>query len=431
MPQPKRPARIVKWKGKFHLFWTDYTSGKKKRTLCESLGARNKEQRKALEQEYRSRELSEAAEVQRRGGHLAYNTLISTAFDAYLNHLDKRVAVREANPESREGLTRGSANDSKETIRRFKTWIQRSHKKLTTGDLGAPILEDFFLHLAREKTSHGKKVVLRTASTINKHKRNIKAALNHLFTKRPPLFPDPMIFKQALKPSRVQSPMPTVFTPNDLQSFLETALKHELEDRKVEVKRRKNNKLETFHQTARSTSATPVSHLFLLLAVVGCRLGEALTLRWETCDLDRGRITIHASKTGKWRILPLVGAAEGEVSPLFLELLRKWREEDKQREYVLPHNGLDAPKFPKKEWEKVNKKSEAPKIGPQMLRQNFCAYAASFGVPASVAALWQGHSSNVAERWYRAQVLDRQKGVSVEEIMGLSTLIEGMHGSGS
>ncbi|MDF1661592.1 MAG: hypothetical protein P1V97_07455, partial [Planctomycetota bacterium] len=103
MPQPKRPARIVKWKGKFHLFWTDHKVGKKRRTLCESLGARNREQRKALEQEYRSKELADAAEVQRRGGHLAYNCLVVKAFDDYLKHLDKRVEVRESNPKAREG----------------------------------------------------------------------------------------------------------------------------------------------------------------------------------------------------------------------------------------------------------------------------------------------------------------------------------------
>lgn len=58
-------------------------------------------------------------------------------------------------------------------------------------------------------------------------------------------------------------------------------------------------------------------------------------------------------------------------------------------------------------------------ITPQKLRQNFTSYAASVGVPASVAAMWQGHGVEVAERHYRAQLIDRQAGHSFESAMGL------------
>jgi hypothetical protein len=68
----------------------------------------------------------------------------------------------------------------------------------------------------------------------------------------------------------------------------------------------------------------------------------------------------------------------------------------------------------------VAKKLKGPRIGPQALRQNFTSYAASIGIPAAVAAMWQGHAADVAEKHYRAQVLDRNPGKTIEEVMGLS-----------
>ncbi|MBV6514397.1 MAG: hypothetical protein HPKKFMNG_00020 [Planctomycetes bacterium] len=59
-----------------------------------------------------------------------------------------------------------------------------------------------------------------------------------------------------------------------------------------------------------------------------------------------------------------------------------------------------------------------------MLRQNFTSYAASLGIPAAVTALWQGHVKVVAERFYRAQVLERHQGNSLEQAMGMSKVVQ-------
>lgn len=67
-------------------------------------------------------------------------------------------------------------------------------------------------------------------------------------------------------------------------------------------------------------------------------LGVAVNMAWTDVDLERGRITIRASKTGRTRVLPLVGAPEGDVAPVFLELLKKWREgDDRQGVRLAPH----------------------------------------------------------------------------------------------
>lgn len=247
--------------------------------------------------------------------------------------------------------------------------------------------------------------------------------MNFLAELRPPLFPDVVIFKKAFKASPANLDGPTAFSSLELAAFLRVSLNREAPGRKVKVLRLKAGQRERFEQTAVATASTPVSRLFLLLTLTGMRLGEALCLRWKDVDLERGRITIHAQKTGRTRMLPLIGAPEGEVAPGLLALLRQWRLQAGENPFVLPHNGLPAPVFPKSAWQLTNEEADLRRVGPQMLRQNFTSYAASIGIPAAVTALWQGHAANVAERYYRAQVLDRNAGSSIQDAMGLTEFL--------
>jgi integrase len=150
-------------------------------------------------------------------------------------------------------------------------------------------------------------------------------------------------------------------------------------------------------------------------------------MKWEDVDLDRGRITIESSKTGYTRILPLVGDPVGDIAPIFLGLLESWRGEDPERKYVLPHEDLDAPVFPKGAWYAIDRASGIASIVPQKLRQNFTSYAASLGIPSAVAAKWQGHSAHVAEKHYRAQVLERRLGTkSFEQAFGFGEAVHSL-----
>lgn len=63
--------------------------------------------------------------------------------------------------------------------------------------------------------------------------------------------------------------------------------------------------------------------------------------------------------------------------------------------------------------------NSACRITPQGLRKNFTSYAASLGVPAAVCAMWQGHSAQVAEDFYRQQVLEPAAAPSMQAAMGL------------
>ncbi|MBK8207219.1 MAG: tyrosine-type recombinase/integrase [Planctomycetes bacterium] len=426
MPREKASARVLKWRGEHYLFYRDHATGKNKRVLCASLDATNAEDRAELVKEYRLNEKLDETEVVRRGGRLAYDTPLTDAIGLYLKNCEKRVQSREKNPEARAGLSDKSGVMISKTIGHFTDWLKlEGHGALTTGALDARLLSAYFQDLAQEKTRRGKASVRRSAATLNLYRRNLKACLSFLDDLRPPVFPDYKPLKKPLKPQRVELDMPKAFSPKELTGFLKAALEWESPKLKVSVRRRKpSGKREEFDQAPPVKPSTPVSRLFLILALTGCRLGEALGLKWEDVDLDRGRLTIHAQKTGRTRVLPLVGAPEGDVSPGLLGLLKAWREAAPKAVYVLPHDKIEAPAFPKSGWQMVNQRAKLERIGPQMLRQNFTSYAASLGVPSTVAALWQGHSAGVAERHYRAQVLDRNLAATMDEAMGLAPMIE-------
>ncbi|MCZ7607003.1 MAG: tyrosine-type recombinase/integrase [Planctomycetota bacterium] len=423
MGRAKKPARVRRWRGEWYLFYTDYSTGRQVRVACSSLKAFNAEQRKDLEQEYRGKEVNERAEVLKRGGGLAYDRLLSDEIDDYLEATEKRVKAREANPKARSGLSAKTSEVITHVLGHFKAWLTAKRRHETqTGQLDGPTLTEYIDDLAAEPARLGNKDVKRSPATVNQYIRTVKTCLTWINSRRPPRFPDYAYLAGSLKPLREDATTPTAYSSAELKAFLKKALERERPVKVVEVKRTKTatGKAEKFQMQTVKNAATPVSRLFLLLALTGCRVGEALNLKWSDVDLERGRITIRAQKTGRTRWLPLQGAPEGAVAPNLVKLMKKWREENEQRVYVLPHDDLDSPVFPKGAWQGVVLATKGPRISPQRLRQNFTSYAASLGIPAAVTALWQGHGVEVAEKHYRAQVLDRQDGDSIESAMGLA-----------
>jgi len=426
MARGNLPARIRKWRGEYYIFYTDHGTGRKKRVKCQSRAATNDKQRQKLLQEFRSREVNELAEVGKRGTGFMFDASLKKELDEYLKDAKERAEAREENPDARVGISKRTFEVIVNTIEHFKRWLKDTGREsIQTGALDVPVLVKWCGKLAIEPARLGNSKVKRSAATLNQYRRTLLTALNHINRLRPRRFPDFEDLKLGLKPIREKTPTPEAFAPGVLAKFYETALANEDPERVVTVRRSKGGKEEKFLQPVSRHAATPVSRLFLLLCLTGCRRGEALALKWSDVNLDRGRIVIRAEKTGRTRWLMLTGAAEGEISPGLLNLLRQWRQEDPKREYVLPHKGLPEPKFPKQAWDAVNRALKA-NVTPQKLRQNFTSYAASLGVPASVAAMWQGHGVDVAERHYRAQLIDRQPGQTFEAAMGLQSAIDGM-----
>lgn len=427
MGRTRKPARVQRWRGEWYLFYMDHGTGRQVRVACTSLDAFNPEERRELEKEYRSKEVNERAEVFKRGGGLAYDRPLIEEIDDYLKATEKRVKAREANPNARSGLSAKTAEVIGHVLGHFKRWLEGKRlKHITTGRLDAPTLTEYVDDLASEPARLGNKDVKRSPATVNAYIRTVKTCLTWINTRRPPRFPDHANLANAIKPLREDPTTPTAYSPKELRAFLEKALERERPNKIVEVERTKSatGKPEKFQMQTVKNAATPVSRLFLLLALTGCRVGEALGLTWTNVDLERGRITIRAQKTGRTRWVPLKGAPEGDVAPGLLKLMKRWRKEDEEREFVLPHDGLDAPVFPKGAWQSVVDATGGPSVSPQRLRQNFTSYAASLGIPAAVSALWQGHGVDVAEKHYRAQVLDRREGVSFDAAMGLNEGLE-------
>jgi integrase len=85
-------------------------------------------------------------------------------------------------------------------------------------------------------------------------------------------------------------------------------------------------------------SAWPALHTLVLLAIsTGARRSELINLKWADVDLKAARATVHETKNGDPRVLPLVGKA--------LEALRALKLQHSARsQYVFSAlNGLDEP----------------------------------------------------------------------------------------
>ncbi|MCB9932976.1 MAG: tyrosine-type recombinase/integrase [Planctomycetes bacterium] len=429
MPRPKEQARVLMWKGKWHLFYTDHQTGKKVRKLCATLKASNPKQRAELVKQYRAKEQQQQAETIIRGGTISDDRLLVDDVNDYLKHSRERAKNRAANPEARQGLADSTLGLIEDKVGLFLTWLEaRQLLELKTKDLDVSTLDEFFSFVTRETVPKAKtQSKKRTAATINLYRRNLKACLRWINDQRPRRFPD---FAPLLRPLRSQaggSKLPTAYNPDELSGFLLAALERERPDRTVRViPRAGDRKKVAYEQRAPSTADTPVSRLFLLLALTGCRLGDALNLEWRNVDLDRGRIFIEASsKTGRPRHVPLAGEPTGDIAPRLARLMRAWWQEDTTRKYVLPHGSSGVPTYPKGAWNAVDEDCEGQHLNPQRLRQNFTSYGASLGRPVAVVAMWQGHSVQVAEEYYRAQLLARNPAAGdFEEAMGLDEIIQ-------
>src|SRR5690606_26341075 len=57
-------------------------------------------------------------------------------------------------------------------------------------------------------------------------------------------------------------------------------------------------------------SSNPYLHTVVVLALsTGMRQGEIMQLRWQDVDLEKSRITLHETKNGERRVVPLTGKA--------------------------------------------------------------------------------------------------------------------------
>lgn len=426
MARPVPPAQLRSWRGQWYVFCHDwkFSPPRRMRVSCRSRNAFDQIARKRLLDSIREEEILLRAEAVRLGGTIAYDSRLLKCVQEYVEDVEQRIKVRQANPLARAGLSPHTGLIINDAMKRFVAWLKEAgYERMQTGQLGPHHLRAYLEHLATEPSSHGERRVIRSGATLNHHRRHLRACLNWIADMRPKRFPDADSFKRPLKPQLVAPREDVACTPDELLKFYRMAVQREDPNCPMEVTRRKRGRLENFMQRPPAVAATPVSRLFLLLALTGMRLSEALNLKWTNINFETGWVRVYSEKTGRPRTLQLIDAPEGKLCPRFLELLKRWKLQAGDRAHVLPHGDLAAPIHPKTPWESTVRAAKTRRIGPQTLRRNWVSFCASIGIPAAVAALWAGHSAAVAEKHYRLQVMSRHDG-TLEQAMGLDVVID-------
>jgi len=134
-------------------------------------------------------------------------------------------------------------------------------------------------------------------------------------------------------------------------------------------------------------SESPYLYIIVVLALsTGARRMEILGLRWKEVDLNRGVITLHDTKNGERRILPLVGHA-----------LALMKEHSKIRnlncDLVFPSYNLQKPMDIRTPWETVLTKAEIHDFRFHDLRHSAASYLAMNGASLAEIAEVLGHKT--------------------------------------
>lgn len=134
-------------------------------------------------------------------------------------------------------------------------------------------------------------------------------------------------------------------------------------------------------------SDSPFLYTIVVLALsTGARRMEVLGLRWQDIDLIRGVITLHETKNGERRILPLTGHA--------LELIK---QHSKIRQLtcplVFPGKNLQTPIDIRTPWETAVKRAEIADFRFHDLRHSAASYLAMNGASLAEIAEILGHKT--------------------------------------
>ena len=129
-------------------------------------------------------------------------------------------------------------------------------------------------------------------------------------------------------------------------------------------------------------SANPLLYPIVVLAIApGMLRGELLPLRWNQVDFTRNTITLHETKNGERRAIPLVGLA--------VELLRKrYQVRRPDIDLVVPSPTVAKPVDITKAWRTAIAKSAVPNFRFHDLRHTAASYLAQGGAtPIEITAV--------------------------------------------
>lgn len=433
----REPAHLLQWRQDntrdldWWIVWHDFSKDRpaKRRINCRAHGATTREARRKLLDKYKKVEAATKVEAIKAidHGRNAFDTPLADALDAYQKHLDREAAARLEGGDARVGLAAGSVREFWAAV---ALWIRclKAHgrDRIKTGDVNREDLAAFVRWLP-SKAAKGRKAK-RGRATVAKHARHLRVCIRWLDARRPGrLLRDSVDVLRGLKAPRVPAPSPEAIRPDTLRAFLREALRREAGGT-VTVERTRRGKREKFEQEV-ALPDTLVSRVFVLLAALGCRLSEVVSLTWDDIDLEASLVTVRSSKTGSVRRIPLADRTQGAVAPELVPILRAWKLEGGGRPWVLPSLTGKAPSYSRQAWRTLEDALDVKgTLNPQRLRRSWVSYACACGLSSGFAALLAGHTPSVAAKWYLGVVLERAPGSSMLAAMGLAELVKGMGG---
>jgi integrase len=131
--------------------------------------------------------------------------------------------------------------------------------------------------------------------------------------------------------------------------------------------------------------ALPAADLCEFLAYSGCRLGEAVAVRWSDIDFEHKTFTVSGGETGtknyEFRTVPLFPALEHFLKRRLNEFI----------DIPEPESAISEIKSAKKAMAAACKKAELPHFTHHHLRHFFCSNAIEAGIDFKAIAGWLGH----------------------------------------
>ena len=157
--------------------------------------------------------------------------------------------------------------------------------------------------------------------------------------------------------------------------------------------------------------ASARDHLILtLLANLGLRRSEILTLRWEDVDMSGGQLRVRG-KGGKERLLPLLPAWEELFKDYKAFYERDFGEASRGRPVFLLNSG--KPLYPKFVYRLVRRRlgtvSTLERRSPHVLRHTFATHLLQRGADLNAVKELLGHSSLAATQVYTHHAMERLK----------------------
>ena len=183
------------------------------------------------------------------------------------------------------------------------------------------------------------------------------------------------------------------------------------------------NRLETERQIR-----GPVADAIRLIALTGCRRGEAAGLRWKHVDLRRGRILLppqsHKTgrRTGKPREIVLPEAAKS--------IIARQAEGDPDDYVFAPARGNGAIAL-SKAWRKIRQKANLPpSLGLHGLRHSVASHLAMSGAQAPEIMAAMGHRQlSTVQRYIHFAESSRQALAERAASVALAGMAVGQQGS--